>query len=166
VPLKKASNQAKPFYYPSRPKCPLFKMGHSATGKQWGVSLHDNWMTNFLAILTTIKGSTPMLDLALFVCRDSVIDDGAADLFRALEEQLRKRFTRNLADFWIQRIEKEKVLMRGVDISFADHHTPFARSYKQAPAPVKQYEQMKKSELINRIHQLETMYAATFKPLD
>ncbi|GAB5606357.1 hypothetical protein [Sideroxyarcus sp. TK5] len=161
VPLKKASNQTTPFYYPSRPKHPLFKMGFAATGKKWGVSFHDNWMTNFLAILTTIKGATPSLDLAVFVCRDCAIDDGAADIFTALEEQLKKRFTRNLADFWVQRIEKEKVMARGVEAPFADHHALFASFYKQAPAPVKQYEQMKKSELIDRIHQLESMLATT-----
>lgn len=161
VPLKKASNQTPPFYYPNRPKHPLFKMGLAATGKKWGVSFHDNWMSNFLAILTTIKGSTPSLDLAVFVCRDCAIDDGAANIFTALEEQLKKRFTRNLADFWIQRIEKEKVMARGVGAPFADHHVPFASFYKQAPAPVKQYGQMKKSELIDRIHQLESMLATT-----
>lgn len=161
VPLKKASNQTSPFYYPSRPKHPLFKMGLAATGKQWGVSFHDNWMSNFLAILTTIKGSTPSLDLAVFVCRDSAVDDGATDIFTALEEQLKKRFTRNLADFWIQRIEKEKVMARGVEVPFAEHHAPFASFYKQASAPVKRYEQMKKSELIDRIHQLESMLGTT-----
>lgn len=161
VPLKKASNQATPFYYPSRPKFPLFKMGLAATGKQWGISFHDNWMSNFLAILTTIKGSTPSLDLAVFVCRDSAIDDGAVDISSALEEQLKKRFTKDLAVFWIQRIEKEKVLVRRAEVPFADHHAPFASFYKQAPAPIKRYEQMKKSELIDRIHQLESMLRTT-----
>jgi hypothetical protein len=161
VPLKKASNQTTPFYYPSRPKYPLFKMGLSATGKKWGVSFHENWMPNFLAILTTIKGPTPSLDLAVFVCRDCAIDAGAEDIFTALEEQIRKRFTRNLANFWIQRIEKEKAMPRGVEVAFADHHVPFANFYDQAPAPVKQYAQMKKSELIARIHQLESMLATT-----
>ena len=164
VPLKKATNQTTPFYYPSRPKHPLFKMGLAATGKKWGVRLHDNWMTNLLAMLTTIKGATPSLDLAVFVCRDSAIDDGAADICMALEEQLKKRFTKNLADFWIQRIEKEKVMAHGLPPPFADHHAPFASFYKQAAAPVKQYEQMKKSELIDRIRQLESMLATPDKP--
>ncbi|MBU0688438.1 MAG: hypothetical protein KJ850_08855 [Gammaproteobacteria bacterium] len=158
VPLKKASNQTTPFNYPSRP-CPLFKMGLASTGTQWGVSFHDNWMPNFLAILTTIKGSTPSLDLAVFVCRDCGIDDVAADIFSALEEQLKKKFTKNLADFWIQRMEKEKVMYRGVDVPFSDHHAPFASIYKQPPTPVKQYEQMNKSELIARIHHLELKLA-------
>ena len=161
VPLKKASNQATPFYYPNRPKHPLFEMGLAATGKKWGIGFHNNWMLNFLAILTTIKGSTPLLDLAVFVCRDCAIDDGTADIITALEEQLKKRFTRNLADFWIQRIKKEKVMARDIDVPFADHHAPFASFYKQAPTPVKQYGQMEKSELIDRIHQLESMLATT-----
>jgi hypothetical protein len=114
-------------------------------------------MSNFLAIQTTIKGSTPSLDLAVFVCRDCAIDDESADIFSALEEQLKKRFTSNLADFWIQRIKKEKVMPRGVVAPFADHHAPFASFYKPTTAPVKRYEQMKKSELIDRIHQLESM---------
>ncbi|HUW98180.1 MAG TPA: hypothetical protein VMV40_04955 [Acidiferrobacter sp.] len=161
VPLKKASNQATPFYYPNRPKHPLFKMGLAATGKQWGLRFHDCWMANFLTILTTIKGSTPLLDLAVFVCRDGAIDDGATDIFTAVEEQIKKRFTRNLAGFWIQRIAKEKVMARDIDAPFVDYHAPFANVYKQAPAPVKQYSQMKKSELIDRIHQLESMLKTT-----
>ena len=161
VPLKKASDQTAPFYYPSRPKHPLFKMGLAATGKKWGISFCDNWMSNFLAILTTIKGSTPSLDLAVFVCRDCAIDDGVGDIFTALEGHLKKRFSKDLADFWIQRIEKEKVMARGVETPFAHHHVLFASFYKQAPAPTKQYRQMNKSELIDRIHQLEAKLATT-----
>lgn len=157
VPLKKASNQTAPFYYPSRPKYPLFKMGFVATGKKWGVSFHENWNSNLLMILTTIKGSTPLLDLAAFVCRDCTLDDEAGDLFSVLEEQLRKRFTRSLADFWIDRIQKEKAMPRGNEIVFADHHISFADFYKHAHAPTKQYTEMKKSELISRIHELEAM---------
>lgn len=161
VPLKKASGQAAPYYYPSRPKAPLFKMGFAATGKQWGIGYHNNWMSNFLAMLTTIKGSTPSLDLAVFVCRDCVLGDGSVNLFSALEEQLKKRFTTDLSDFLVQRIEKEKVLTRCVETPFVDHHEPFASFYRQGPAPIKQYEQMKKFELIDRIHQLESMLGTT-----
>ena len=157
VPLKKASNQTTPFYYPNRPKHPLFKMGLAATGKKWGVSLHDNWMSNFLAILTTIKGSTPLLDLAVFVCRDCVIDDGTTDIFTALKEQLKKRVTIKLAEFWIQRIEKERIISRRIQSPFADEHAPFVNVYKQAHTTVKKYSQMNKSELIARIHLLELM---------
>jgi hypothetical protein len=161
VPLKKASNQTTPFLYPNRPKCPLFKMGLTATGKKWGVIFHESWMTNFLAIMTSIKGSTPALDLAVFVCRDAAIDDEASDIFVALEQNLRKRFSKNLADFWIQRIEREKAMHRSVEVAFTDHHASFAGVYKQASASKKEYTQMTTSELIARIHQLESMLATT-----
>lgn len=161
VPLKKASTQAAPYYYPSRPKAPLFKMGIAATGAQWGISYHDNWKSNFLLMLSSIKGSTPLLDLAVFVCRDSTLNDEAVDLFSALEAQLKKRFTKNMADFWVLQIEKEKVLARCVGALFTDHHEQFANFYQHPPTPVKRYEQMKKSELIDRIHQLESMLGTT-----
>lgn len=161
VPLKKASNQSTPFYYPNRPKFPLFKMGLAATGKKWGVNFHENWKTNFLAIMTTIRGSTPLLDLAVFACRDCAINDEATDIFTALEEQLKKRFTKDLADYWIQRIEKEKAMPRGAEVVFSDHHASFANAYKQASSPVKKYTQMTKSELIARIHQLESKLVTT-----
>lgn len=160
VPLKKASNQSQPFYYPSRPKCPLFKMGLTATGKQWGLSFHDDWKSNFLTIQSTIKGSTPSLDLAVFVCRDCAID-GAPDIFSALEVQLQKKFTGSLADFWLQRITKEKIMYRSVVVPFSDEHAPFASFYKPIIPVDKPYDQMKKSELIDRIYQLESMLGIT-----
>lgn len=129
VPLKKASNQAAQFFYPSRPtKCPLFKMGQEATGKQWGICFHDDCMPNFLRILATVKSSTPSLDLAVFVCRDSAIDDGVLDIFTALGKQLTKKFTKNLADYWIGKIDKEKVLARGFEAPFAAEYAQFASS--------------------------------------
>lgn len=160
VPLKKASNQSEPFYYPSRPKCPLFKMGFTATGKQWGLGLHDDWKSSFVTIQSTIKGSTPSLDLAVFVCRDCAIDD-VADIFLALEVQLQKKFTDSLADFWLQRISKEKIMYRGVVAPFSDRHVPFASFYKPINPLVKSYDQMKKSELIDRIYHLESMLGTT-----
>ena len=164
VPLKKASNQTEPFFYPSRPNCPLFKMGFAATGSKWGVSFHENWMTNFLSIMTTIKGSTPSIDLAVFVCRDAEIDDIAADIYTALEEHLRKRFTRKLADFWIQRIGKEKAMPRRIEFAFSENHSLFASIYKQASDPLRKYKQMAKNELIARIHQLESTLGAIDNP--
>lgn len=156
VPLKKASDQAEPFYYPNRPKCPLFKMGLAATGKKWGLSYHENWMQNFLSILTTIRGSTPTLDLAVFVSRDCVIEDSVADVFTALKQQLSKRFTSNLSNFLIQRIEKERVLAPDFSSSFSGSHVPFADFYKKSPVKIKKYSEMNKSELIERIRQLES----------
>ena len=55
VPLKRASDQTAPYYYPRRPKAPLLKMGPAATGRKWGIDYHDDWMSNFFVMLTTIK---------------------------------------------------------------------------------------------------------------
>ena len=156
VPLKKASNQTAPFYYPSRPKAPLLKMGFSATGKRWGIGYHEDWAANFLLMLTTVNSKTPLIDLAIFICRDCVFDDRTIDIFQAIKEQLEKRFTNGIANFWTQRIEKEKILYTLVDIPFAEQKESFANFYRPRQSG-KRYEQMKKSELIVRIHELESM---------
>lgn len=161
VPLKKASDQTVPYFYPRRPKAPLLKMGPAATGQKWGIDYHDDWTSNFLVMLSTIKSPTPSLDLAVFVCRDCPIDDGAGDLFSALEDELKKRFTKKMAEFWVNRMEKEKVMARCVETPFVDHYVSFAVSYKQGITAAKRYEQMKKAELIKRIYQLESMLAPT-----
>lgn len=160
VPLKKASSQMEPYYYPRRPKAPVLKMGPSATGKKWGVGYHDEWTTNFLTLLASIKSSTPLLDLALFVCRNCAFDDGVSDIFPALGAQLEKRFTKDMADFWISRIGKERVLALRIDVPFVDHYLSFAR-YHKGVTTFKRYDQMKKTELIGRIHQLESMMGLT-----
>ena len=156
VPLKKASGQVEPYYYPRRPKAPVLKMGPAATGKKWGVGYHDSWMSNFLALQTSIKSATPSLDLAVFVCRDCALDDGVNDLANALGDQLEKRFTKDMASFWVSRIVKERVLARHIDAPFVSHYSSFLGTHKAA-APAKRYEQMNKSELIERIRQLESM---------
>lgn len=161
VPLKKASDQIKPYSYPRRPNAPVLKMGLTATGKKWGVGYHDDCMSNLLVILTAIKSSTPLLDLAVFVCKDCIFSDDFHDLVPALGDQLEKRFTKKMADLWVSRIEKEKVLARHIDIPFVDHYLSFASFYKESPATANCYKKMKKSELINRIHQLESMLGAT-----
>ena len=66
-----------------------------------------------------------------------------------------------MAEFWVNRMEKERVMARCAEPYFADHYVSFAVSYKQGPASAKRYEQMKKAELIERIYQLESMLAAT-----
>jgi hypothetical protein len=158
VPMKKASNQSAPFYYPSRPtNSALLKMGQAATGKHWGICFHDNWKPNFLRILATAKSSTPSLDFAVFVCRDSLIDNGELNLFTALGKQLTKRFTKNLSDYWIARIEKEKVLARDVEAPFAAKYSQFTTSYTHPRSTTKKYDLMKKSELIKRIYHLESI---------
>jgi hypothetical protein len=155
VPLKKASGQKEPYFYPKRPAAPLLKMGPAATGKKWGITHSDDWASNLPVLISEIKEPTPFLDLALFVCRDCGFDDKFNDGISAISDQLQKRFTKNLADFWVARIEKEKVLARHMDSPFADHHSFFAKSYAVDASGTNGYDKMKKGELIERITYLE-----------
>ncbi len=155
VPLKKASEQKEPYFYPKRPATPLLKMGPAATGKPWGITYGDDWASNLPLLISEIKESTPFLDLAFFVCRDCGFDDKFNDGISAVSDQLQKRFTKKLADFWVTRIDKEKVLAKHLDSPFADHHSYFVRSYAEDAGEINGYEKMKKSELIERIKYLE-----------
>lgn len=162
VPLKKAADQTEPYNYPRRPAAPVLIMGAAATGKKWGISHHENWGKNLLVLLADIKSPTPFLDLAIFVCRDCAFDDSADDLVLAIAEQLQKRFTKKMADFWMDKIQKEMVFARHVgDAPFVRHHFSFVGSYMQESVPSKRYDRMTKSELIARINELESMLSAT-----
>ncbi len=156
VPLKKASGQTEPYYYPRRPSAPLLKMGLAATQKKWGVEFHDNWSSNFPVLLSEVKDPTPFLDLAIFVCRDCKWDDETVDVILAINEQIRKRFTRKLSEYWTSRLEKEKIMAHHLDTPFIDHHSLFVNSFiEDVPDGNKIYTQMNKTELINRIYVLE-----------
>ncbi len=166
VPLKKASGQVDPYYYPRRPAAPILKMGPAATGRKWGIGYHDDWKLNFLALLTEIKSPTPLMDLAIFVCRSCAFEDSTVDFILAFREQLKKRFTDKIVDFWMHRIAKEKVLARPIDNLFSDHYSSFVTTYKEGPTSTKRYDQMKKSELIDLIHQLESKLRTAEKPVN
>lgn len=157
VPLKKASSQSESYHYPRRPPAPLFKMGLVATGKKWGVDYHDDWTTNFPTFLSEIKESTPTLDLAVFVCRDCSIDNKFNDLIAAVSDQLSRRFTKKMADFWTAKIEKERILARHIDAPFIEYHSAFVNNWINDTAEIRGYEKMKKGELIERIHFLEAL---------
>jgi hypothetical protein len=155
VPLKKASGQTDPYYYPRRPDAPLLKMGPAATGKKWGVTHHDVWTDNFPVLLSGIKDPTPTLDLAIFILRDCKWEDDTIDFIPAITEQLRSRFTKKICDFWIGKIEKERIFAHHLESPFSDRHSSFL-SFFEEDAPIsKPYKQMTKSELIDRIYDLE-----------
>jgi len=157
VPLKKASSQQDPYYYPRRPSAPLLKMGRAATGKVWGIEYHDNWESNFPVLLAEIKDPTPILDLAIFVCRDCRFDNNASEIITAIGDQLRKKFTKKMADYWISKIEKEKIMARHLENAFIDHYASFVNTYEVSPVNLNIYEQMNKAELIDRILHLEAI---------
>lgn len=166
VPLKKATTESEPFYYPRRPAAPVLKMGAAATGNKWGVCHHEMWGVNLLVFLSEIKSPTPFLDLAIFVFRDCEFDVSVAELVPAITEQIKERYTRKLSDFWADKIQKQMILARHLDgAPFTVHHSSFVDSYNQTATPAKLYDRMTKSELIARIYELETMLSAATNPV-
>lgn len=127
VPLKKASEQSKPFFYPKRPNAPLLKMGASATGVKWGVAYHEDWSSNLPDFLSEVKASTPFTDLAVFVMRDTSLGDRVEGYIEALDAAINHRFSSRLAQFWMHRLEQEKVLARHLSEPFSDVHQPFEK---------------------------------------
>lgn len=124
VPLKKASDSAKAYNYPSRPAS-LLKMGASATGLKWGAEYHDDWRTNLPKFLSEIKSNTPFTDLAVFVFRDAKIPAGTQNIRDALIDLIKARFSDDLAMFWSKRIDAEKVFFKHGD-------DPFRNSYQES----------------------------------
>jgi hypothetical protein len=158
VPLKKASGQSAPYHYPKRPDAPLLKMGPAATGEKWGVRHHDAWANNFPVLLSEIKDPTPSLDLAIFILRDCKWgNNNAVDVIAAITDQLRNRFTKSISDFWVSKIEKEKILAHHLDNPFTDNYASFLNYFEEDTPVSKTYEQMNKPELIDRIYCLEKL---------
>lgn len=157
VPLKKASCQKEPYLYPRRPDAPLLNMGPSATGITWGISYNDAWAANFPKLLSEVKEATPFLDLAIFVCRNGGINDGCSDLSCAIADHIGKRFSKQFSDYWLNRIEKEKIFAKHLESPFVDHHFYFTKLYECDCDAKIGYEKMKKNELIERIIRLEAL---------
>ena len=155
VPLKKASGQKDPYFYPRRPNAPLLKMGASSTGMKWGIACHENWQSNFPLLLTEIRDSTPHLDLAIFLLRDQSIDGDTIDALTALKHGLTKRFSNDVAEYFIQKIAQETLFASPTGNPFSDHYSQFADIYENESATCSSYEKMKKSELVDRILKLE-----------
>lgn len=160
VPIKKSSGQKEPYYYPRRPSAPLLKMGFAATGKKWGIEYHDDWQLNMPVFLSDIKEATPFLDLALFICRDCSFDDKAIEIFSVIGGQLKKRFTKKMVDYWVGKIDKEKVMARHIENPFVSYYASLASVHKDDAAFPTGYEQMKKVDLIDHILYLEKILSA------
>lgn len=158
VPLKKASEQSDPYFYPKRPSAPLIKLGQSATGLKWGIEYHQDWSSNLPKFLSEIKEPTPFTDLAVFVMRDTTIRTGAKNYADALAVAIKERFSSELSQFWIERIEKEKVMVRHISEPFSDTHQPFAKPSQQVP--VSRFESLNRDDLISYIAHLEGILEA------
>lgn len=159
VPLKKASEQKEPYHYPKRPDAPLLKMGLASTGKQWGISYHEDWESSLPKFFSDIKESTPFLDLAIFVFRDFGFENTQNGIICVIKGLLEQRFTKKLADFWSSKIDKEKLFTRHmIDAPFVADHSLFTKSYPVNLSATKTYAQMNKKDLIERIVYLEGIF--------
>jgi len=160
VPLKKATEQMEPYFYPRRPPTPMIKLGNVATGLKWGIELHQDWSDSLPKLLSEIKDSTPFTDLAIYVMRDTPLNNKAEDYIDALSTALNERFNPQLAKFWIQRIEREKVLAHHhiLSIPFSATYQAFAKSVSDYS--VNRFESLNRGVLINYIDHLESTLKA------
>jgi hypothetical protein len=166
VPLKTASEHAAPFFYPKRPATPLMGLGESATGLKWGIDYYNEWHNNLPKLLSDIKQSSPFTDLAVFIFRDTFLEDDNNDYVTVLSEALKNRFTEGLCRFWSERIEKEKMFVRHMQAPFSNVHEPFGRNGDTKEGA--HHESFNKVELVNHINYLESLlfdHQIQFKPL-
>ncbi|RZJ90563.1 MAG: hypothetical protein EOO20_07760 [Chryseobacterium sp.] len=127
VPLKKASEHSTPYSYPKRPATPLMRLGQAATGQKWGINYCDDWRKNLPVLLSDIKQSSPFTDLAVFILRDTLFDRGATECITTLSTGLSCRFSKELAEFWIERIEKEKLFAKHIQLPLSENHDSFGK---------------------------------------
>ncbi len=131
VSLKKASEQSRPFSYPSRPAAPLIEMGESATGFKWGMKLHNDWRQNLPMFFSEIVEPTVFTDLAFFVLRDfSIQSGGPMNYIQALSLLLKEKFTSELSTLWIEKIKKEQVLVKHIINPFTEIYDQFIKKYQ------------------------------------
>ncbi|RAJ98466.1 hypothetical protein [Aliidiomarina maris] len=118
VPLTKASKSTTEYDYPSRP-APIMKMGLSATQIKWGLSYHSDRKKNLPKLFTEFKSNTPFTDLAVFVSRYDSLPEKVATIHEALTFVIRDRFEEDFANFWLARINSEKIFFRPMDQPFS-----------------------------------------------
>lgn len=160
VPLKKASQSVEQYVYPRRP-APLISLGLALTGLTWGATHHPNWRSNLPALLSDFKSSSPFTDLAIFVFRDASFGEHAGELKAVLADCLRLRFSRDLADFWIDKVASERVFFKRPIPHFqAELPSAFFDHDDGTSNQISEYDVLKscgQRALINRIVYLEQL---------
>jgi len=158
VPLKKASDHSTPYSYPKRPATPLMKLGQAATGQKWGIDHSDGWRTNLPIFLSDVKQSSPFTDLAIFIFRDTLFEIGSVDYITALTTVIDKRFTKELMEFWIEQIGKEKLFAKHVGLPSSNEYEPFGKNDSSEDEST--IDQFSKKQLIDHIAYLEELLLA------
>jgi hypothetical protein len=158
VPLKKASEQTSECHYPKRPRSTrILKLGTVSTGLKWGISYDDDWRTSVPKLLSEVKESTPLTDLAIFIMRNT--KQKGENYIDALEESLQSRFTQHLSEFWIERIIREKLLAKHIlDNPFCSLHEPFNQGSRATEGS--RFDKVSRDLLISHIDTLEQILTA------
>ncbi len=155
VPLKKASENPGMSPYPNRP-APLLQLGTISSNCNWSIMLHPNWKSNLPIFLQDVTGNSPFTDLAVLVCRNDQLDD-FDDWRDAIFSVLKKKFTAEVAAFWIEKIESEKLFVKHLkNESFFSAELQTANLCSGASRKVV-LRGMKKDDLVNRVLYLEDL---------
>lgn len=155
VPLKKATTESQPSYYPKRPNAPLLKLGAVATKKKWGISRHEDFEKNLFVVMNSARSSTPAYDLAIVILRNSEFLASQQNIFNGLHDQLAKKFTPEVCALFKKRIDKEKILVKTSSEYFVDHHINFIKAQNKKVTIDNRCESMSREELIAKIEELE-----------
>lgn len=161
VPLKKASQSAKAYQYPSRP-APVLKMGDVATGLAWGIGYFDEWREHLPKLLSEVKSNTPFTDLAVFACRNDEFK--GRDIRAELAQAIASRFSQNLTLFWTKLMDAERVFFRHGNAPFQSvlpsaflEGNAAKMSARNGPDVLNGFD---KATLVNRIVYLESLLDA------
>lgn len=108
--LKKASMAVSAMDYPKRPK-PLLLIGKVDSSTDWGMVAHPDWRENFPAFFSDTISNTPFTDLSIFIFK---YDDFGVnrDVWCAIFEKLAEKYPKCVADFFIQKIQAERVFAK------------------------------------------------------
>lgn len=155
VPLKKASQQSEPFYYPRRPpSAPLMILG-PATGIKWGIGYHPDWALNLPKFISEIKQSTPFSDLCIYLMRNFEFSDYCPNHLQALNSALDSTFSKELSTFLMNRLQKEKILTSHICDPFSAKYEIFSKTVLQSKSIA--LSALSKEKLIKRVQYLETV---------
>lgn len=155
VPLKKASQQSEPFYYPRRPpSAPLMILGPS-TGLKWGIGHHPDWPSNLPKYISDIKQSTPFTDLCIFLTRNFEFSEYCTNYTQAINSALDSIFSEKLSEFLKTRVQQEKVLTNHIRDPFSEKYEVFSKQNPQLNDLA--LSDLSKEKLIKRVKYLEAV---------
>ena len=119
--------------------------------------MHHDWKTNLPVFLQDVTGNSPFTDLAVFVCRNDKFDDDQSNWRAAISFALRRKFTEAVANYWIEKIESEKLFVRHLqNVTFFSLELQDANLCTGASRKVV-LRGLKKDDLINHILYLEDL---------